>query len=313
MMATIDEAIVTTLDQIVPLVSHRKENTANTSPFVLGLTGLQGSGKSTWANKIAASLREKHSFKAVVLSLDDLYFDHENLIQLRESNPNNALLRTRGQPGSHDTTLAQQFFGAVASQANPLPVPAFDKSKFNGEGDRVPRDQWEEINTDTPIDVLIFEGWCVGFQSLQKQHLEQKWDLAIQSRTNSQERDSKLSITTLSDHSLESVHTINDNLNLYCATFMGPQHLDCLIHLDTHDLRNVYRWRIQQEHALIKVKGEGMTDEGVITFVRGYMPSYELYLDQLRQGIFLGESKGYKAQLRIVLNEDRSIISVVTV
>jgi D-glycerate 3-kinase len=312
-MSTIDEAINTTLEQIVPLILHRKQNTTNTSPFFLGLTGLQGSGKSTWANEIATLLRQKHALKVVVLSLDDLYFDHENLVRVRETNSNNALLRTRGQPGSHDTTLAQQFFKSVASQANPLPVPAFDKSKFNGEGDRVPREEWEEINTDTPIDVLIFEGWCVGFQPLPQDELKQKWEAAKEARVNHQETDSKLSITTLSDHSLGSLQTINDNLGQYCSTFMGPQHFDCFIHLDTGDLRNVYRWRIQQEHALIKARGEGMSDEGVIAFVRGYMPSYELYLDQLRQGFFSGEMQREKTQLRIVLNEDRSIASITTV
>jgi D-glycerate 3-kinase len=28
--------------------------------------------------------------------------------------------------------------------------------------------------------------------------------------------------------------------------FMGPQHFDYLVHLDTDDLVNVYEWRIQQ-------------------------------------------------------------------
>jgi D-glycerate 3-kinase len=29
------------------------------------------------------------------------------------------------------------------------------------------------------------------------------------------------------------------------------------------------------------VKNQGMTDDEVVKFVKGYMPAYELYLDQL--------------------------------
>lgn len=41
---------------------------------------------------------------------------------------------------------------------------------------------------------------------------------------------------------------------------MGPRHFDYLFHLDTDDLVNVYEWRVQQEHALWRMKNQGMTD-----------------------------------------------------
>jgi D-glycerate 3-kinase len=51
-----------------------------------------------------------------------------------------------------------------------------------------------------------------------------------------------------------------------------------------------------------------MTDEEVIRFVKGYMPAYELYLDemrdQLRHGFFEEKSKG---RVRILLDQDREI------
>lgn len=35
-------------------------------------------------------------------------------------------------------------------------VPAFDKSKFNGMGDRAPEYEWVQIKGNPAVDVLIF-------------------------------------------------------------------------------------------------------------------------------------------------------------
>ena len=68
---------------------------------------------------------------------------------------------------------------------------------------------------------------------------------------------------------------------------MGPRHFDYLVHLDTNDLVNVYEWHIQQENALWQAKNQGMTNDEVVKIVKGYMPAYELYLDQLRSGFVM--------------------------
>jgi len=86
--------------------------------------------------------------------------------------------------------------------------------------------------------------------------------------------------------------------------------LDAFIHIDAVDIGFVYDWRIQQEHALIKAKGSGMTDNTLRSFVDGYMPAYELYVDGLRTGLFV-DKKG--RQLRIECGKNREILSVVTI
>ncbi|KAE9973531.1 hypothetical protein EG328_004372 [Venturia inaequalis] len=317
-MTTIDTAIQNTLSHLLPQITTHKQTHPTGPPFILALTGLQGSGKSTWASKLSTTLSTTHNLKTTVLSLDDLYLPHSQLTALSKNNPENGLLRTRGQPGSHDVELAKSFFEALRKGDGPVRLPRFDKSRFGGEGDRVPVEEWEEIHVSPGkgIDVLIFEGWCVGFRALPTVDLEGKWETACAKRQgrrdklSEEEGDGGYSITTLADHSLASLSTINDNLREYCEVFMGPQFFDAFIHLDTDDLRNVYRWRIEQEHALIKLKGEGMSDERVVAFVQGYMPSYELYLDQLRRGFFEGEEKGKKIHLRVVLGVDRSITNI---
>jgi len=42
-----------------------------------------------------------------------------------------------------------------------------------------------------------------------------------------------------------------------------------LVHIDAVDTLFVYEWRLQQERALRKQKGKGMTDKQVIEFVNG--------------------------------------------
>src|ERR1700712_217553 len=104
-MAVSDEVINNVLGEVITQIMSRRERQGSTidfnkqQPFVLGITGLQGSGKSTWTKKIHDTLRNKHNFNVVSLSLDDLYLNHDGLVKTRELNPDNPLFRTRGQPG----------------------------------------------------------------------------------------------------------------------------------------------------------------------------------------------------------------------
>lgn len=277
---------------------------------MLGVSGLQGSGKSTWADTLAQTLEARHDYKVVTLSLDDLYHNHDNLVKIRESDPSNQLQRTRGQPGTHDEELARRFFTSLNDDGNhEARVPSFDKSKFDGEGDRAPEIQWRPMKL--PLDVLIFEGWCMGFSAIPEHDLEARWTAA---RQHPELDDPEgFSVHTLSRHSLEHLKRVNDNLRRYNETFMTPRSLDYLIHLDTEELSNVYRWRLDQEHALWKQRGSGMSDQAVVKFVQGYMPAYELYLDALQHHSFVEPRKGRedeKTQLRVLLGPGRDIRSM---
>lgn len=59
-----------------------------------------------------------------------------------------------------------------------------------------------------------------------------------------------------------------------------------------------------------------MTDEQVKNFVDGYYPSYELYVDGLREGVFKtlkkdGEVDDWEGrQLRLVVGKDRKVKQV---
>ncbi|KAH7389657.1 P-loop containing nucleoside triphosphate hydrolase protein [Phaeosphaeria sp. MPI-PUGE-AT-0046c] len=291
-MQGLDANVQHALDVVLPKI--RSEHEKNSGPIILGISGLQGSGKSTWASKIVEILTSQHNLHTITISLDDLYKKHDDLISRRRQDLKNKLYRTRGQPGTHEEQLAEEFFKELRSYQgeDELKIPSFDKSKYNGEGDRAPSYEWPTI-TRKP-DVVVFEGWCVGFQPVSASAVEEKHRLALTG---------KLPVNTPAQHEVTHLLEVNNNLRRYCDTFMGPQHFDVFIHIDTNDLQNVYTWRLQQEHKMIEAKGAGMSDEQVRDFIDGYMPSYEIYLDQLRMGLF--QEKG--RMVRVVLDKARNI------
>jgi D-glycerate 3-kinase len=302
-------AINNVLQRILPAFqSHKLSNTDGV--FVLGLSGLQGSGKSTWAKALCETLNETLGIHTRTLSLDDLYHCRQNLVRLREENPGNQLLRNRGQPGTHDEVLAAIFFASLHQTPDKqeprkaIRLPAFDKSLFNGEGDRVGEESWKEIPPSPALEMLIFEGWCVGFRPLSRHQLETKWKASR--AVASQDRQDGASVSTLARHDLENLLAINENLARYCSVFMGPDHFDALVHLTTDDLANVYQWRLGQEKASREARGSGMTDAEAVRFIDVYMPSYELYLDSLNRDLFFPPSSG-KPHVRVVLDPDRIV------
>lgn len=115
---------------------------------VFGITGLQGTGKSTLSAQVAA-LAEARGLRAVVLSIDDLYLDQPERLRLgRDVHP---LLATRGAPGSHDIPLGLATFEAL--RAGDARLPAFDKISDR----RLPESAWPRVG-GVP-DLVLFEGW----------------------------------------------------------------------------------------------------------------------------------------------------------
>ncbi|MCC7464188.1 MAG: kinase [Gammaproteobacteria bacterium] len=121
-------------------------------PWIVGLCGPQGSGKSTLAVSLQ-HLIEARGARAAVLSLDDLYLTRAGRALLaRRVHP---LLATRGVPGTHDVALGRELIERLHS-ATTVALPVFDK----GRDDRLPQGAWRSV--PAPVDVLLFEGWCVG-------------------------------------------------------------------------------------------------------------------------------------------------------
>ncbi|KLU82707.1 hypothetical protein MAPG_01776 [Magnaporthiopsis poae ATCC 64411] len=267
-------------------------------PFIIGLNGVQGVGKTTLVRALAETLQQREMLRTLVISIDDFYLTHSAQLALAEAHPDNSLVQYRGEPGTHDIDLLTTFFAAIR-QGRPTKVPQYDKAAFNGLGDRVPESQWRTVNEspDSTIQVVLIEGWCVGFRALPEAEVEARWR-AGRSRT-------------LHMHKLEHLQLVNANLRRYDAAVTDL--LDAFVHVDAEDLSCVYGWRLEQEAQLRSERGggssggagAGMSDEQVVRFVDAYFPAYELFSDGVRAGVLLPGRPGF--QLRLVVDKDRRV------
>ncbi|CAH9088335.1 unnamed protein product [Cuscuta epithymum] len=221
-------------------------------PLVIGLSAPQGCGKTTLVFAL------DHLFlvtgrNSAMLSIDDFYLTAEDQVTLRESNPGNLLLEFRGNAGSHDLPLFVKTLTALTKltkQGAKMKLPRYDKSAYNGRGDRADPSTWPEI--EGPLSVVLFEGWMLGFKPLPCEVVKDV------------------------DPQLE---VVNKNLEAYSDAW--AKFVNSWIVIKIQDLRCVYKWRLEAE---IAMKGEGkpgMSDEEVKEFVSRYLPAYNAYLPTL--------------------------------
>jgi len=121
-------------------------------PLVIGISGAQGSGKTTLVAALARAL-EGEGIATAALSLDDLYLTRAERLDLAHSV--HPLFVTRGVPGTHDLALGLAVLDALA-RGEPVPLPRFDK----GADDRVPAEGWPLAPAGTRV--VLLEGWCLG-------------------------------------------------------------------------------------------------------------------------------------------------------
>ena len=142
------------LRYLLPEADKLAAKATTTRPLLVGINGCQGSGKSTLAALLTEYLTAHHQQVVANLSIDDFYLTKVQRLTLAADR--HPLFVTRGVPGTHDVTLLQQTLDKLRKPSGTVAIPRFDKAV----DDRHPESQWDKL--DTPVDVILLEGWCVG-------------------------------------------------------------------------------------------------------------------------------------------------------
>jgi D-glycerate 3-kinase len=212
------------------------------APVVVGVTGPQGSGKSAAAGALALLLHDR-GLRTAVLSLDDLYLTLAERRRLAaDVHP---LFATRGAPGTHDVALGMAVIESLG-RAGETAVPRFDKAA----DDRRDPAGWDVVAG--PVDVILFEGWCVGARPQDEAALTQP------------------------GNELERMRDPYGTWRRYAnAALAGPYQdlfaaigFQALLRAPSFDA--VLGWRLEQEHKLRERRGGGQSDAEIAVFIQHY-------------------------------------------
>ena len=195
--------------------------------FIIGLSGAQGSGKTSLARALQ-QLWQNAGLGTAIVSLDDYYLS----VTARQARADtwHPLFAERGVPGTHDSRALYQHL-AEFRRGEQLSLCRYDKGLDQPA---------EPVRCSAKTRLLILEGWCVGVEAQSDADLatpvnrmEQQQDAAGQWRT-------KVNQLLLSDY--QPIWAL----------------LDQLIWLNAPDWQAVCRWRAWQELPLQQL-GQGKT------------------------------------------------------
>ena len=183
------------------------------------------------------SYLSSHGIKVAVLSLDDLYLPHAGLVSLASLHPDNLLLRGRGQPGTHDIALGLRCLEAlkgINEEGREVELPVFDKSRFGGEGDR----SSETTRVRGQIDIVMLEGWMMGFYPLNSADLSNKYALKALSTPPTDGTEPPFFLA----HKLDHLQGINKSLKEYAPMW---SYFDCFVQMRPVDMSYTWQWRLE--------------------------------------------------------------------
>ena len=214
---------------------------------IIGLTGGQGTGKSTISKILKIILKEAYNLETVIFSIDDFY---KTLKERKEmSKKISSLFLTRGVPGTHDVKMLYQcIINLKKDKFKKFMIPKFDKSI----DDRLSKNNWLKVKKKP--NIVIFEGWCVGVTA------QKNKDLIYSINKLENQKDNKKVWRKKVNWEIKKNYKKIFDL------------IDKLIFLKVPSFKYVFKWRLLQEKKLrISSKGsKTMNDKQIENFVMYY-------------------------------------------
>jgi D-glycerate 3-kinase len=220
-------------------------------PLVAGISAPQGAGKTTLVRHLVPRFTER-GLRAVAISIDDFYLPQVEQQKVAAAHPDNPYLRYRGYPGTHDVALGAATLAALRrlGDGEEHALPVYDKSAHSGRGDRAPQSRWPVVLG--PFDLVLIEGWMLGFQPRDESEVPGA-----------------------------NLRAINANLAAYDS---WNAEIEAMVIMSASEPHHVIRWRVEAEETM-KAEGKPGLDRAAIEdYIRRFLPAYELYADTVATG-----------------------------
>jgi len=193
----------------------------------LGVSGGQGSGKTTVTGILRIILKKFFKRQIHVSSIDDFYKTLKERNKM--SNKIHSLFKTRGVPGTHDINLVKKFFNFIKKEKfKKIKLPRFEKAR----DDRLKKKYWHSVKKKP--EIVILEGWCVGAKP----------------QSNSLIRKPINILEKYEDRDLMWRKYVNEKLKREYKKLFAM--IDYLIFMKVPNFNMVFQWRLLQENKLRK-------------------------------------------------------------
>jgi len=230
-----------------------------THPLIVGISGGQGSGKTTFVEFLKKILELKYNLKCYSISIDDIYKTKKDRFFL--SKRKHKLFFTRGVPGTHDTKYLINYFKSLEDLKAGKKI--FTLPKFNkANDDRLSKKHWYRFSNK--CDIILFEGWCVGATDENNKSILEK-------PINNLE---KVEDPQCIWRKLVNNHLKKDYKILYSF-------IDFMIYLKAPSFKKVLEWRTLQEKKLSKLK-----KKKILTMNNNQLKRFVMFYQRITQHMF---------------------------
>ena len=141
---------------VIPLAVYFNSLKHDDSPYLIGFTGGQGSGKTTLSDFIQLVLVVGFDRKTTGFSIDDLYKTPEERKILADTI--HPLCKVRGVPGTHNIKLGLDILNSLsnANSSSLTSIPSFSKTQDR----HFPVEEWKQYKGKP--DFIFFDAWFGG-------------------------------------------------------------------------------------------------------------------------------------------------------